>query len=498
MDIALDGRKEHLGLRLGDPERLFVGFQIGLQIGHRFLHDAGALDHLRQKHLAGAEQVADDVHAIHQRPLDHLEGAIHFLPCFLGVLLDVVTDPLHQGMRQAFLDRALPPCELLDLLDFLLHLLLGYLDQPLGRVRIAIEDDVFDELSKLFIDLVVHLQLPRIDDGHVEAGLDGVVEENRVHRLANPGVAAERERQIADTARDLDEGKEALDLTGRIEEGDGVVVMLLHTRSNRQHVGIEDDVLRREADLLGQDSIGALGNCHLVLDARGLAGLVEAHHQNGGTVASDKAGLLAESFLALLEADRVDDALALKAFQPRLDHRELRAVDHDRQPGDVGLGGDQVEEGGHGRFGIEHPLVHVDIEDIRATGHLVVGNIESGLEISFLDQARELARAGNIGAFADHDQVGFRPDRQRLDTAVPRQRLGLGGHMHGCVRHRLDESGSVIRGRAAAGTGDIEPAVGGEFTQNLCHTLGRQIVFTKLVRQAGVRPAGNAHIGDSR
>ena len=46
---------------------------IGHQIGHRLLHHPCRLDDLRQEHLAGAEQVADDVHAVHQRAFDHVE-----------------------------------------------------------------------------------------------------------------------------------------------------------------------------------------------------------------------------------------------------------------------------------------------------------------------------------------------------------------------------------------------------------------------------------------
>ena len=45
--------------------------------------------------------------------------------------------------------------------------------------------------------------------------------------------------------------------------------------------------------------------------------------------------------------DRVDDRLAGDALQAGLDHAPLGAVDHDRHAGDVGLGGDQLEEGVH-------------------------------------------------------------------------------------------------------------------------------------------------------
>ncbi|CAJ1779966.1 hypothetical protein LMCDFJHI_02901 [Aeromonas salmonicida] len=51
---------------------LFLGFDVGLQIGHRPLHHPGGFDHLRQKHLARAKQIADHVHAVHQGPFDHV------------------------------------------------------------------------------------------------------------------------------------------------------------------------------------------------------------------------------------------------------------------------------------------------------------------------------------------------------------------------------------------------------------------------------------------
>ena len=46
------------------------------------------------------------------------------------------------------------------------------------------------------------------------------------------------------------------------------------------------------------------------------------------------------------------------------DHLEL--VDHDRHAGDVGLGGDQVEERRHRLLAVEQALVHVDVDDLRA------------------------------------------------------------------------------------------------------------------------------------
>ena len=51
-----------------------------------------------------------------------------------------------------------------------------------------------------------------------------------------------------------------------LDEVHGVVVVLLDARGHRQHVGIEDDVLRREPDLLGEQVVGAPADPHFVVD----------------------------------------------------------------------------------------------------------------------------------------------------------------------------------------------------------------------------------------
>ena len=76
----------------------------------------------------------------------------------------------------------------------------GDLEQPLGGIGAPVEDHVLARLAQLRLDLLVDRQLPGVDDAHVHAGGDRVVEEHRVHRLAHRVVAAERERDVADAA----------------------------------------------------------------------------------------------------------------------------------------------------------------------------------------------------------------------------------------------------------------------------------------------------------
>ncbi len=66
----------------------------------------------------------------------------------------------------------------------------------------------------------------------------------------------------------------------------------------------------------------------------GLALFVEGHDDRGGAVAADELGALAESCLAFLQAERIDDRLARDAAQAGLDHAPLGAVDHDRHARD--------------------------------------------------------------------------------------------------------------------------------------------------------------------
>ena len=73
-----------------------------------------------------------------------------------------------------------------------------------ASLGLAVEDDVLAGLAQLRVDRVVDRELPGIDDAHVHAALDGVVEEHRMHRLAHRLVAAEGEGKVRDPAGDVD------------------------------------------------------------------------------------------------------------------------------------------------------------------------------------------------------------------------------------------------------------------------------------------------------
>ena len=92
-----------------------------------------------------------------------------------------------------------------------------------------------------------------------------------------------------------------------------------------------------------------------------------------------------KGFDALFHRDGVNDAFALNAFQALFNDLPLGGVDHDRHAGNVRLAGNQVEEAHHRRFGVEHPLVHVDIDDLRAAFHLLTRHVQRFAVLLFFD-----------------------------------------------------------------------------------------------------------------
>ena len=186
-----------------EPEPLLLLLHEGLEVGDGLLHRARGLHDLREEHLPRAEQVAHDLHPVHQRPLDHLERTLEALPRLLGVLLDERVDAVDQRVRQPFLDRAFAPREVVLGPHRLARDGLREREHPLGRVGAPVEEQVLDVLLEVLRDVVVDRELAGVHDRHVQPGLPRVIEEGRVHRLADDVVPAEGEREVGDTARHL-------------------------------------------------------------------------------------------------------------------------------------------------------------------------------------------------------------------------------------------------------------------------------------------------------
>ena len=201
------------------------------------------------------------------------------------VAIDKFGDAVDERMFEPLVDRLLAPGEiLLGLLDALALEALGEREQSFGRIGAAVEDDVFAGLAQFGVDLGIDRKLAGVDDAHIHAGVDGVIEKHRMHRLAHRLVAAKREGQIGDAAGNMHERKALADFPRGFDEIDAVIIVLFDAGRDRENIRIEDDVFGRKADLLGQDLIGARADLDLALQRIGLALFVEGHDDDGGAI----------------------------------------------------------------------------------------------------------------------------------------------------------------------------------------------------------------------
>ncbi len=264
--------------------------------------------------------------------------------------------------------------------------------------------------------------------------------------------------------------------------------MFLDAGRDREDVRVEDDVFRQEAGLLDQDVITALADLGLALESIRLAQLVEGHHHCRRAVAPDQPGRLDERCLAFLEADGIHHRLALHALQPGLDHVPFGRIYHQRHARDVRLGGEQVDEPGHRRLRIQHRLIHVDVDDLRAIFDLLACHADRLGVVAVQDQPREHLRAGDVGALADVDEQRVVADVERFQPGQAQLVLDVRNAARRHVLERLGDRLDVRRRGAATAAGDIQEAAGGEFPDYLGGVFGRLVVagLRQRIGQTGV------------
>ena len=500
MHIALHRRHHDFALGLVVAGTQFFRFDVRHQMRHRLLHHACGFHHLWQKHFACAEQIADYIHAGHQRAFNYLDREARLQARFFGVLDDVSSNAAHQRVGEAFLHRALAPFQVFDLrlgagLDGLCHL-----HQFFARVGVAVQHHIFHSYTQVLGDLFVHTELPGVNNPHGHARFDGVIQEHGVDRFAHRIVAAERERHIGHAATDLRVRQMLFYPRGGFDEIHRVVVVLLNAGGDGKNIRIENNVFGQEPDLLHQNVITAFADFCFALECIRLALLVERHHHRCRAIAFNQLGRFDERGFAFLEADRIHHRLALHAFQPGLDHVPFRRIYHQRHARNVRLGGEQINKPGHCRLRIQHRFVHVDVDNLRAIFHLLARHADCFSVIAVQDQPRKHFRAGDVGALADVDEQRVVADVERLQPGQAQLVLDVRNTARRQVFKRLGD-GLDMRGRSAATTtGNIQETAGGEFLDHLGGVFGCFVItgFRQRIGQAGVRVGTHITRRDTR
>ena len=186
---------------------------------------------------------------------------------------------------------------------FLAFETLGNLEQSVGAIFAAIEDYILDTLAQFRLEFVIHRQHPGIDDAHVQASLNRVIEKDCVHRLAHVVVATERKRNVRDATRNERTLKILFDPARCLNESSSVIVVFFNAGGHRQNVRIENNVRRIPTQFFDQNPVRPRANLDATLERIGLTVFIEGHHHGCRTVPLQGSSLTAEFFLAAFEGN---------------------------------------------------------------------------------------------------------------------------------------------------------------------------------------------------
>ena len=217
-----------------------------------------------------------------------------------------------------------------------------------------------------------------------------MVEKCRVHGFTHLIVSSKGKRKVAHSTAGLGIGQMLLDPCHGTNEVTSIVAMLIDACTNRQDIDVEDDVFGRIADAREQ-IVGTLGDGYLAFVGRCLTFLVEGHHHDGGTQTMQFTCLCHKVLLSVLEADGINDALALRILQTRDQCVPVARVNHQGTTSDGGVVGNVAQEGLHLRTAIKHGIVHVDVDNLCPTLYLLTSHTKRLVVFLFGNQSGKLA-----------------------------------------------------------------------------------------------------------
>ena len=315
-----------------------------------------------------------------------------------------------------------------------------------------------------------------------------------MYSLTDIGVTSEREREIADTSTHMGSGQIPMNPFCRPDKLHGIVVVFLHTRGNGKHVRVENNIKRIHANLIHQNMIGTLSYLDTSLIGGSLTDFVKTHHHDRSSISQHILRMGNEDFLALLQTDGVDDALALATFQTCRNDIPLGRVYHDRHLGDLRLSRYHIEEVDHLCLGIEQTIIHVDIDNSCPISYLFASDVQGFLVFFLINQSQELTTSSHIATLTDVDKA--RSVHRQLDRIIylqdikPRkpQYVRLRSHLMRLhtFRHLSIPSDEIGRSTTTAAN-DIDQPLVQELLDFRSHALCRLIILSHLVWQACVR-----------
>ena len=118
-------------------------------------------------------------------------------------------------------------------------------------------DEIQADVAVPLRDLVQGLDLARVHDRGIEAGLHAFVQEDRVEQLSCRG--GEPEGHVREADHRMNPGQLGLDPPDRLDRLDAISPALLHAGRQRESEWIEEQVCRLEAIAPDREVVNGLG-----------------------------------------------------------------------------------------------------------------------------------------------------------------------------------------------------------------------------------------------
>ena len=96
--------------------------------------------------------------------------------------------------------------------------------------------------------------------------------------------------------------------------------MFFNSRSYRQHIRVENNILRREVHFFSQQLISSRSNFNPPFDVSSLPFFIERHYHHRSAVTFYQSGMFQKFFFAFFQTDGIDDAFPLQTLQSGFNH----------------------------------------------------------------------------------------------------------------------------------------------------------------------------------
>ncbi len=308
-------------------------FEIIFQVGDCLLHHFGGLQYEGQNQLARAELIADLFHGGEEDVVERvnrrfvLRREITAVDDLIDIRFDSFLMPVQDLPVQALLGShvlcRIGCASLLGRCDFFIKF-----DVSLQCVRTAVEDQVFGQILFFLGDIRVGGDMRGIDDRHIHASLNTVIEHDRVQH--GSGVRREPKGQVAHSKRSHDARQVLLDEADAFDGLDRGIDEFFVAGGKRKGQRVVNQILRFKPVVIDCDIVNAPGNLELFLTRLCHAAFIDRQHDDSRVMLLGQFEHLVGLFASGFKMGGIDHTASRCSLECELKYVKLSRIDHKR------------------------------------------------------------------------------------------------------------------------------------------------------------------------